>query len=64
MSRLIRTDSPAMSRSASSRSASRASGCCSRNSALLRIVVSGVRSSCEASAVNRCWAVSALATRA
>jgi hypothetical protein len=64
MSRLMRTDSPAMSRSAASRSVSFADGCCSRNSALLRMVVRGVRSSCEASAVNRCWAASADATRA
>ena len=64
MRRLIRTDSPAISRSASSRSSSRPCGCCSRNSALLRIVVSGVRSSCDASAVKRCCAVSAVATRA
>ena len=41
----------------------RASGCASRNPTLLRIVVSGVRSSCDASAVNRCCAASAAASR-
>jgi hypothetical protein len=48
-----------MSASAASRSAGAASGWASRKPALLRIVVSGVRNSCDASAVNRCCAAKA-----
>ncbi len=62
-SRLMRADSASMSPSASARSASVACGFARRKPALARIVVNGVRSSCEASAVKRCWAASIRAVR-
>ena len=63
-SRLMRSVSLATSAIASARSPAAASGRPRRNSAFVRIVDSGVRSSCEASATNRCCAASAAARSA